>query len=127
MADFDDDEVDLDVEDDTPDYADDGWHSLVSARYGWVDAPWQDSLLGDLLEVAKIQCVAYAPALGEDVLAPVNYRVAQLMQTRNLWNASKADPSSGGIGEDNFVVRPYPMDWVVKNILRPKRAVPVVG
>lgn len=122
-----------------PDYAEDGFHSLDSARYGWLDAPEQDSILSDLLEVAKVQVLAFAPErpstpgtldggdADTDFTVPTSYRVAQLMQTRNLWNASKVDPASGGMGEDSFVVRPFPMDWVVKNIIRPKRGKPVIG
>lgn len=111
-----------------PPYGENGWHTLASARYAWADAPYDDFILEDLLEVSKMQCLAFAPALAEDTITvPVNFRVAQLMQARNLWNASKTDPASGGYGDEGFVIRPFPMDWTVKNILRPKRGAFNVG
>lgn len=104
-----------------------GWHTLDSAREEWRDAPDNDAKLYDLLETAREQCARFAPALAEDTPVPSRYRVAQLMQARNVWNASKTDPGSGGIGVDGFVIRPYPMDGTVKNVLRPKTAVPVIA
>lgn len=105
----------------------DGWHTLDSARDIWPDAPGYDSWLYELLDIAKQQVLDYAPALAEGVRPPKNYRLAQRMQARNLWNANKVDPASGGIGEDSFVVQPFPLDWMVKQVIRPKTAVPVVG
>jgi hypothetical protein len=105
-----------------------GWHSLESARYYWADAPWQDTILTDLLDIAKYQCTEYVGSTTALTYLPrAVRRSAQLMQARNLWNASKVDPGTGGFGEDTFVIRPFPMDWVVKNLLRPKRAIPVVA
>jgi hypothetical protein len=28
------------------------------------------------------------------------------------------------MGEDTFVLRPFPLDWTIKQVLRPKRAIP---
>lgn len=109
----------------------DGWHTLASARRDWRDAPSDDGHLHAVLTTAREQCEAYAPALVDDeglpLAVPIRYRLAQIMQARNVWNASKTDPASGGIGPDGFVIRPFPMDWTVKNILRPKNAVPVIA
>jgi hypothetical protein len=105
----------------------DGWHTLASARNDWKDAPAQDGQLYGLLAVAREQCEEYAPALAVGTEVPSRFRLAQLMQARNLWNSTKTDPSTGGYGAEGFVIRPYPMDGVVKNILRPKRAVPVIA
>lgn len=105
----------------------DGWHTLESARLDWLDAPGYDSWLYELLWSAKQQVLAYAPALAAGVRPPLNYRRAQLLQARNNWNAGKVDPASGGLGEDSFVIQPYPLDWTIKQILRPKTGVPVVG
>lgn len=104
-----------------------GWHSLNSTRQDWRDAPVNDAQLFTLLEVARVQCVAFAPTLPAEAAVPISYRQAQLMQARNLWNASKVDAGNGSYGDDSFVIRPFPMDWVVKGILRPNRAVPVLA
>lgn len=106
---------------------DDGWHTLDSARNAWPDAPPYDAWLYELLVVAKQQVLDYAPKLEAGARPPVNYRKAQLMQCRNLWNATKVDPASGGMGDDSFVIQPFPLDWMVKQVLRPKTGVPVVG
>lgn len=57
---------------------------------------------------------------------PFNWVQAQLMQCRNIWNAAKTDPS-GAIGDNGFEIRPYPMDNFIKQVIRPKRAIPVFG
>jgi hypothetical protein len=107
------------------------WHDLESARDQWVDAPLSDDVLETLLEVAKSAVIAYAPALPEpeeeeEEDIPTSYRYAQLMQTRNLWNVSRVD-SAGSVGEGEFVIQPRPLDWHVKQVLRPARGVPRVG
>lgn len=105
------------------------WYTVEAARVDWRDAPLDHFRLLDLLEVAKAQCLAYAPlpADADPDYPPVGHRVAQLMQARNVWNASKTDPASGGIGDDGFMVRVFPMDWTVKALLRPKRAIGAIA
>ena len=109
------------------DEEDDGWLTLDAARDGWPDAPAADLLLFEALWTAKQQVIAYAPKLDEGQRPPLNYKTGQKMQARNIWNASKVDPASGGMGEDSFVIRPFPLDWMVKQQLRPADAVPRVG
>lgn len=100
--------------------APDGWHSLESARADWRDAPYEDAPLFSVLASAKDQCLAFAPAV--DVV-PARYRQAQLMQARALWNSGHVN-SDGNLGsEGGFTVTVFPMDWTVKNLLRPKRAI----
>jgi hypothetical protein len=112
------------------------WHDIESARDEWVDAPLDDDVLGELLDIAEQQVVAYAPALPEPTdeeledsgwtqPIPAAWRRAQLTQARNIWNAAKVDPS-GGVGDDTFVLRPHPLDWHVKQLLRPRKGVPRV-
>ena len=103
--------------------AGDGWHTLASARGQWADAPRVDVDLFELLELAKTQCLDYAPALAAGAVVPLGWRQAQRMQARNIWNAAKTDPASGGFGDDGFVLRPYPMDQTIRYMLRPKRAI----
>lgn len=100
--------------------ADDGWQTIESARAIWSEAPVDDGYLYQLLEVARIQCVEFAPDfVGR---APSNYAQAQLLQARALWasgNVSQGDQFGG----EGLSVTVFPMDWTVKNLLRPTRAV----
>lgn len=109
-------------------HADDGWHTLPSARDEWKDATRiNDRRLFVLLDVARTQVTDFAPALPEDALPPLAYREAQLMQARNLWNAARVDPSGGESDGSSFALTPFPLDWTIKQLLRPKRARPVVA
>lgn len=105
------------------------WHTIETARDEWDDAPLNDDVLTELLAVAQQQVIAYAPTLPvadpPTTEVPTNYRFGQLRQAQNLWTAGQVD-SSGGLGEGEFVVRPHPLDWIIKQILRPRRAVPRV-
>ncbi|WIB64371.1 hypothetical protein [Curtobacterium sp. MCBD17_040] len=104
----------------------DGWHSIDSARDEWPGAP-EDLRLYTVLALAKEQVLAYAPVLEAGAVVPMNFRQAQLMQARNIWNSSKADPSNGQIGDGSFVITPFPLDWMVQQMLRPRRGMPAVG
>jgi hypothetical protein len=101
----------------------DGWHTIDSARLEWVSgAPSDDRRLHQILGLARDQVIAYAPTLTDSAAIPNNYREGQLMQARNLYNAGMVDPS-GGEGSGDFVLRPFPLDWMVKQVLRPARVV----
>lgn len=112
------------VQDDTT-----GWHTIDTARDEWTvgEATVDDRRLWQLLELAREQVTAFAPALAEDAAIPSSYRAGQLMQAQNLYNAGAVDPATGSTGDDQFALRPYPLDWMVKQVLRPARGVPVVG
>lgn len=112
------------------------WHTVESLRgtdeHGepvWAQAAdIAESLLADLVDVARDNVLAYAPALPEDYplgKCPAAYRLAHLMQTRNLWNAVTEDDGGGGFAGDEYAIRPVPLDWIIKQILRPKTATPV--
>jgi len=106
------------------------WNTLDSARGwdGWPDALHiDDHSLYRLLDVARGEVIAYAPALPEDAPIPENYRMAQLMQARNRWNAARVDPSGGDADNTSFALTPFPLDWDIKQVLRPKSARPVIG
>jgi hypothetical protein len=105
--------------------ADDGWHTLESIRREWADAPDDDTTLYALLQSALAQCISYAPAL-DGRRPPANYRQAQLIQSRNLWQSVKTD-ENGSMGADGFAIPVYSMDYVVKGLLRPKRGTPIAG
>lgn len=105
-----------------------GWHTLDSARAtGWADAvSMADVGLHQLLESARRDVEAYAPALVDGAPIPQAYRDAQLMQARNRHNAENVDPASGE-GFDNFAIAPRPLDWQVKQLLRPRRGKPATA
>jgi hypothetical protein len=105
----------------------DGWHTLTSARAQWADAPRLDISLYTFLAGAREQITAYAPELAAGARVPLSWQQAQLMQARNCWNAAKTDPATGGIGGDELVFRPYPMDTAIRYLLRPKRAIGAIA
>lgn len=79
------------------------------------------STLGFPLYNAQIQCTEFAPALTEGQPVPENYVAAQVLQARALVRAGiVGDGDRGGIPGEGVVV--FPMDWTVKNLLRPARA-----
>lgn len=97
----------------------DGWHTLATARREWDDAPDSDVTLYELLDVARVACLSFAPSIDP---APTHYRKGQLMQARAIWTASRAT-NGDRMGDENFGVTVFPLDWNVKQTLRPKRAV----
>lgn len=99
----------------------DVWHTLDSVREEWPDAEYIDDVpLWRVLELARTQVLDFAPALVDPDIVPDRYRDAQRVQARNIWNAAKVSPD-GTVGTDDFVIRPFPLDWHVKQIIRPKR------
>ena len=109
--------------------AEDGWLTVAEARSTWRDAPSADPVLYRLLASARLAVEAWGKDHGIDVPAarPTSNLVdAQQAQARNTWNAVKSDPANQGIGDEGFVIRPFPLDWTVKNLIRPQSAKPVV-
>ena len=103
---------------------DDGWLTLQQARDMWPQAPDDDVTLTMLLDSARVACEHFAPALTEGAQVPVNYRQAQFQQARASWLAMSATTDSR-IGDDNFSITVFPLDWHVKQLLRP-RGIPVM-
>lgn len=105
-----------------------GWVDTETVQDQWAqDTPDEDTLI-ELLQAAYAQCLAFAPT--PDPLLPftppANYRMAQVMQAKALYRSMNAG-SNDGIGPEGLSVTVFPMDWTVKALLRPKRAVPVMG
>ncbi len=108
-----------------------GWLTVDEARDDWREAPYDDAYLQRLLNVAAQQVVAWGPkrirlAIESTGCVPEHYLQAQLMQTRDLWNAQKTDPNGAQGAEPGFAFTPFPMDWTVKAVIRPPQAKPVV-
>lgn len=100
----------------------DGWHSIGSARAEWDGAKQlEDARLFVLLQTAKQDLLAYAPASQVVPRPSISAREAQLLHARNRNAASRIDPASGDAGVGDYAVGPFPLDWAVKQLLRPKR------
>ncbi|GAA4170781.1 hypothetical protein [Gryllotalpicola koreensis] len=99
---------------------DDGWYTVDDARDDWLQGPVSDVRLYELLQVAKKEVIDFAPDLPDGASVPLSYRQAQLDHARDVWNASKVDPSTGDDGDDSFAVRAFPLDWTIKQRLRPQ-------
>lgn len=110
------------------------------ARFDKNGTGLSDERIADLLAVSMQQILAYAPvpvdltALFESVLndepgsgltVPAGHREAHFVQARNIHNATKVGPN--GNQGDTFALSPFPLDWHVKQLLRPATGVPVVG
>jgi hypothetical protein len=107
------------------------WHTIETARDQWVDAPLDDEDLEELLEVARGAVLAYAPVVADELVEadgyvttipttiPSSYRRAQLMQARNVFNASKAAPG-GEFDGSSYGITTHPLDWQIKQLLRPR-------
>jgi len=103
------------------------WATLALARDQWVDSrAIDDPILHDLLQLAQDQVIEYAPVLADTAPVPLRYRLAQVAQAKNVYNGSLVDSGSGDIGSDTFQIRPFPLDWQIKQMLRPRRGKPVV-
>lgn len=102
----------------------DEWHNVLTARLEWAGAPDRDGTLARLLDVARDQVDAYAPEVNGAV--PERYRSAQLVQARNTFNASLTNgDQQTDIG--GFVVTVRPLDWAVKQLIRPLTATKAFG
>ncbi len=103
-----------------------GWHSMFSARQQWADATGlSDVELYTALEAAKVACVEYAPTLEEGAPIPLAWKQAQLLQARAIWTITQQD-NQNQVGMEGLVIRTYPLDWNIRQLLRPKTARPVV-
>jgi len=96
----------------------------------WADAPENPATLARYLRAAHVQCLDFLPheidpvagELGPTIPNPVpdTYVLAQIMQARALYRSMLAG-SGDAIGADGLSVTVFPMDWTVKNLLRPRR------
>lgn len=106
-----------------------GWHTVRGIRPLWRDAPRSDVVLYRLLQVARDQVVTYWTDKTVTPLSTVPARLAdaQAAQARELWNASKFDPTQQGFGDEGFIIRPAKMSSVIKGIIWPPTRKPVVA
>lgn len=90
----------------------------------WPDseAILDDAQLSLYLDAAREACLEYAPVLAEGAPLPASYPLAQVMQARNLWNAGAASPG-GDFDGSSYGLSAHPLDWQVKQLLRPRRGI----
>lgn len=95
----------------------------------WRDAPSDEAVLTRYLGAAHEQCTAFLPhhedAAGNWVpdvpeTVPERLKLAQILQARALYNSVVTGPDDQ-MGEGSMGVTVFPMDWTVKNLLRPRR------
>ncbi len=53
---------------------------------------------------------------------PDGWRLAQALQAQNAFNANNAAPGNGDFDGGGYGITAHPLDWQVKQLLRPKRA-----
>lgn len=111
--------------------SDQEWTQLDVARDpdqgGWREAQTiGDVKLWRLLQIARIQCESFGRPLTDPAHPPVNYVEAQLQQAQNIWNAGRVSPA-GDTGGEDFAFRPVPLDWHVKNLLRPAKGLGAIA
>ncbi|TPW75894.1 phage gp6-like head-tail connector protein [Schumannella soli] len=112
----------------------DGWLTLETARRLWPDAPDEDEALHVLLAAARNACVAwlggraYVTGEGGDevpVTPSSDWRQAQLMQARAIWQAGRVNRDGGELGLDTIQL--FPLNRDIRNLLIPKTRVPRWG
>lgn len=106
------------------------WYTPQTIKAVWREAQSiSDTELGELLEVAREECEAYAyPAdIAEPAAIPARVALAHRLHAQAIWNSQK----TAGRDDDNTLsgqtVTVYPMDWQVKQHLRPRPAVPGIA
>lgn len=104
-----------------------GWVTLSYARDKWSDAEDYDDVdLTSYLLSAYESCFAFAPALADGVEVPESWRLAQVMQARAQMRSLTAGRDDN-MTADGLTVTVYPLDWNVRQLLRPKPGRPRVG
>lgn len=104
-----------------------GWVTLSFAREKWRDAEdlTDDDLTSYLLSAYE-SCLPFAPALVDGAEVPESWRLAQVMQARAQMRSLTAGRDDN-MAADGLNVTVYPLDWNVRQLLRPKRGRPRVG
>lgn len=110
------------------------WYTIEEAREDWIDAPEEsaegDVLLQSYLDAAQEAILAYAPARYSDTESPADptegMRRAHLLQAQNVWNAASANPA-GTLDNGAYGLTTHPLDWQVRQLIRPKQGKPVIA
>lgn len=84
----------------------------------WPDAPHDADVLALYLDAAREACAAYAPTPPAAGI-PSSWRIAQAYQARNIYNAGMAG-AGGDLDGSGYGLTAYPLDWSVRQMLRPR-------
>jgi hypothetical protein len=89
----------------------------------WADAPQHDAVLAALLTSAQRDCMAFLEvptdtALSTDTFVAASWKQAVIVQARGRYRSLVAGGAEN-IGAD-FPVTVHPLDWAVKQLLKPK-------
>lgn len=100
-----------------------GWVDTDEDLLKWPDGARDTEGIAPYLQAAHEQCLAFLPPVDVEPLPdpiPGRFVLAQLLQARALYRSAIAG-SNDQIGPDGMSVTVFPMDWTVKNLLRPRR------
>lgn len=68
------------------------------------------------------------PTFPTSAAVPGNFKLAAVLQARNAFNAGQAAPSPGGeFDNGGYGISSYPLDWQVKQLLRPIRGLGAIA
>ncbi len=85
---------------------------------GATDYDPTDAGLVALLAAARADCEAFAPPLGDGEEMPATWPMAQALRARDLARAGLGTSDQAGLPGEEVAV--YPLDWQIKQLLRPK-------
>lgn len=103
------------------------WVTNDEVRKVWKSAPADDDVLGLYLQAVEPGVIAYAPALPEGSAVPEHYKLALVMQARSVYNAGQARAGGSDFGSEDFSISIFPLDWQVKQLLRPIRGLGAIA
>lgn len=106
------------------------WLTTAQAEALWADAAHLDpEVLDLLLASAYDDCIAFLPDGSADVLladVPKSWLLAQAYQARARYNAILAGGDNQA-GSDDQTVTIWPLDFHIKQLLRPKHGKPSIA
>ncbi|MFW5473692.1 hypothetical protein ACOCJ5_10310 [Knoellia sp. CPCC 206450] len=106
----------------------DSWATPEKAKRFWPDAENLDpEHLDELLETATEACAAYAPSLPDGTPRPRRHELAVIFHARDLHTAAERKGDSDLVGVADYAIRARPLADAVRQLLRPRHAVPRFG
>lgn len=104
------------------------WVTTEQAEALWADAAHLDpDVLALLLESAHADCVAFLPTMTADPdPIPASWKLAEVYQARSRYNAVLA-AGDDQVGADGQTITTFPLDWQIRQLLRPKHGKPSIG
>lgn len=106
------------------------WYTSATIRNVWRESKdMSDQEVVELLAVAREECEAYA--YPEDIAdadnIPARVALAHRLHAQAIWNSQKTQGRDDDSTLSGQTVTVYPMDWQVKQHLRPRRPVPGIA